>query len=99
MPKKREAIVNVGIDVGKLQLDVALHERNLHFTASNNPQEIRKLLNRLAHHPIARIVVEATGRREYDLVLAAAERGFPRHHLPTHQGPPLCWRLWHFGQD
>ena len=46
-------------------------------TVSNNPQGIRKLLNRLARYPIARIVVEATGRREYDLVLAAAERGFP----------------------
>lgn len=77
MPKKREATVNVGIDVGKLQLDVAIHERNLHFSVPNDSQGIRKVLNRLARYSLARVVVEATGRREYDLVLAVAERGLP----------------------
>jgi transposase len=77
MPKKREAAVNVGIDVGKLQLDVAIHERNLHFSVTNDPPGIRKILNRLARYSLARIVVEATGRREYELVLAAAERELP----------------------
>lgn len=77
MPKKREDAVNVGIDVGKHQLDVAIHERALHFCVPNDVQGIRKLLGRLARYPLARVVVEATGRREYDLVLAAAERGMP----------------------
>jgi len=77
MPEKREAHVNVGIDVGKDQLDVAIHERNLHFTVTNDPTGIRRLLGRLARYQLARIVVEATGRREYDLALAAAERGMP----------------------
>ncbi|MCG8077818.1 MAG: IS110 family transposase [Candidatus Thiodiazotropha taylori] len=77
MPSKRENTVNVGIDVGKHQLDVAIHERNLHFSVPNNAQGIRKLLGRLARYKLSRVVVEATGRREYDFVLAAAERGFP----------------------
>lgn len=77
MPKKREEAVNVGIDVGKHQLDIAIHERELHFSVPNDAQGIRKLLGRLARYTIARVVVEATGRREYDLVLAAAERGLP----------------------
>jgi transposase len=77
MPKNREATVNVGIDVGKHQLDVAIHERALHFSAPNDAQGIRTVLGRLARYKLARVVVEATGRREYDLVLAAAERGFP----------------------
>ncbi|MCG8045222.1 MAG: IS110 family transposase [Candidatus Thiodiazotropha endolucinida] len=76
MPSKRENTVNVGIDVGKHQLDVAIHERNLHFSVPNNAQGIRKLLGRLARYKLSRVVVEATGRREYDFVLAAAERGF-----------------------
>lgn len=77
MPKKRENTVNVGIDVGKQQLDVAIHERNLHFSVPNDTHGIRKLLGRLGRYTVSRVVVEATGRREYNLVLAAAERGFP----------------------
>lgn len=77
MPANREARVNVGIDVGKDQLDVHLHERGLHFTATNDAAGIRRVLGRIARYRVARVVVEATGRREYDLVLAAAERGLP----------------------
>lgn len=77
MPKNREEAVNVGIDVGKHQLDVAIHERALHFSVPNDANGIRTLLRRLARYNLARLVVEATGRREYDLVLAAAERGLP----------------------
>jgi transposase len=43
----------------------------------NDAQGIRKLLSRLARYTLARVVVEATGRREYDFVVAAADRGFP----------------------
>lgn len=46
MPKKRELKVNVGIDVGKFQPDVATHERNTHFTVPNDSQGIRIILNR-----------------------------------------------------
>jgi transposase len=77
MPKNREEAVNVGIDVGKHQLDVTIHERALHFSVPNDANGIRTLLGRLARYNLARLVVEATGRREYDLVLAAAERGLP----------------------
>ncbi|MFT5417078.1 MAG: transposase, partial [Gammaproteobacteria bacterium] len=64
-------------DVGKHQLDVFIHERNIHFTVDNDDNGIQQLLNRLARYSLERVVVEATGRREYNLVLAAAERGFP----------------------
>jgi len=77
MPKKREKYVNVGIDVGKTQLDVAIHERGLHFSAPNDAAGIRYIIGRLRRYAVVRIVVEATGRREYAFVLAAAERGLP----------------------
>lgn len=77
MSKQREAGVNVGVDVGKQQLDVFIHERALHFTVTNDPAGIRSLLSRLSRYRLARLVVEATGRRELGLVLAAAERGWP----------------------
>ena len=76
MPK-REALVNVGIDVGKDQLDVCIHERGLHFVTVNDAAGVRQLLHRLVRYRIARIVVEATGRREYDFVVAAAEKELP----------------------
>jgi transposase len=77
MPKNRENQVNVGIDVGKYQLDVVIHERQLHFTATNDAQGIRQVLKRLGRYSLERVVVEATGRREYDLVVALAEREMP----------------------
>lgn len=77
MPDKRESKVNVGIDVGKAQLDVFIHERGLHFTAANDAAGIRYIIGRLSRYLLARVVVEATGRREYDFVFAAAERELP----------------------
>jgi transposase len=77
MPRKREAKVNVGIDVGKDQLDVVIHERQRHFTVTNDAAGIRSLLSRLKRYSLERVVLEATGRREYALVVAMAERALP----------------------
>ena len=77
MSKNRETSVNVGIDVGKDQLDVFIHEPQLHFTVSNDAPGIRHLLTRIGRYRPDRVVVEATGRREYDFVVAAAQRELP----------------------
>jgi len=77
MPDKRETVVNVGIDVGKTELDVVIHERGLHFSTANDAAGVRYIIGRLSRYAVERIVVEATGRREYDFVLAAAEKGLP----------------------
>ena len=77
MPENKEASTNIGIDVGKDQLDVVIHEPQLHFTVANDGPGIRRLLNRIARYRPERVVIEATGRREYDVVVAAAERGLP----------------------
>jgi len=77
MPENRETFVNVGIDVGKDQLDVCIHERGIHFVGMNDAAGIRLVIRRLQRYRVERIVVEATGRREYDFVVAAAERGLP----------------------
>ncbi|MEQ8693949.1 MAG: IS110 family transposase [Gammaproteobacteria bacterium] len=77
MPSQREASVNVGIDVGKQQLDVFILERERHFSVTNDAAGIRQLLGRLSRYRLARVVLEATGRREYDVMLALAEREWP----------------------
>lgn len=69
--------VNVGIDVGKSQLDIFVHERKLHLSFPNDSQGIKKLLGRLGRYQVERILVEATGRRESELLAACVEKGLP----------------------
>lgn len=76
MTKQREA-VNVGIDVGKAQLDVCLLERNLKLEIANEERAIRALVARLTRYHLARIVIEATGRLEQPFVRAALAKGLP----------------------
>lgn len=75
--KKHKNSVNVGVDVGKAQLDICIHERDLYFSVENTPAGVKKALGRLGRYQVERLVVEATGRYEYALVEAAIERGLP----------------------
>lgn len=77
MSKLSTAEINVGIDVGKWQLDVHIHERDVHLTVDNTSEGIRALLARLNRYKLTRIVLEATGRYERMLVDAAFEKGMP----------------------
>jgi transposase len=74
---KQRPPVNVGIDVGKSQLDVYLLERQLALQVENSEQAIAALVSRLARYRLERIVVEATGRLEQPFVQAAPARGLP----------------------
>ncbi len=73
--------VNVGIDVGKSQLDLFIHETKLYFSVENNPTGIRRALARLRPYRIARVVLEATGRYEHAFVEAACSLIFSRDQL------------------
>ena len=77
MNKTKRAGVNVGVDVGKAQLDIYLHEREVYFTVANNVTGIKQALGRLGRYRVERIVVEATGRYEYALVEAAIHKQLP----------------------
>lgn len=68
---------NVGIDVGKAQLDVVWHETGEHLMVENNPKGIKALVKRLRKERVERLVMEATGRYERGMVLAAVEAGLP----------------------
>jgi transposase len=74
---KRSAPVNVGIDVGKSQLDVHLLERDRSLTVPNDEQAIGALVSRLSRYRLDRIVIEATGRLEQPFVRAAIAKGLP----------------------
>lgn len=69
--------INVGIDVGKSQLDFFLHEKQIHFSVENNPKGIRRALARLKAFQVERILMEATGRYEHAFVEAAIDHDLP----------------------
>jgi transposase len=74
---KSKTRVNVGVDVGKEQLDVYLHEKGLYLQVPNDPAGVRKLLGRLARYQVERLVMEATGRYQLLLAEQAFEKGLP----------------------
>jgi transposase len=75
--KKSKSVVNVGIDVGKTALDVYLYEKGLHFQESNTEEGIKRILKRLSHYQVERIVMEATGRHEFLLAEMAYQKKLP----------------------
>lgn len=74
---KQLSPVNVGVDVGKSQLDLYLLERDRALTVPNEEQAIHALIRSLNRYRIERIVVEATGRLEQPFVRAALAAGLP----------------------
>jgi transposase len=69
--------VNVGVDVGKTQLDLYLLERGRALTVPNQEPDLSTLIRSLRRYRIKRIVVEATGRLEQPFVRAALAAGLP----------------------
>lgn len=74
---KSKSLVNVGVDVGKQYLDICIHEKQSHWQEENSPQGIKRILKRLAHYRVERLVMEATGRYEFNLAEAAHNKGLP----------------------
>jgi len=72
--KKSQSEINVGVDVGKFSLDVYLYEKAIHFADENSTEGIKRILKRLSHYSVKRLVVEATGRYEFKLAQAAYEK-------------------------
>lgn len=68
---------NVGVDIGKLSLDIYIYELDSHWQCNNDSTDIKSLVNKLARYKLARIVVEATGGYERELVYALAEKKLP----------------------
>jgi len=74
---KKTSEINIGIDVGKSQLDVYIYERDIHIVVENNVDGVRVLLGRINRYNLTRIVIEATGRYERLLADAALAKDMP----------------------
>ena len=68
---------NVGVDISKDTLDVAIHPEGNGFRVANTPEGHRALIKRLAGFEIARIVFEVTGAYHRLLQKALVEAGLP----------------------
>lgn len=75
--KQSKSAVNVGIDVGKASLDVYIYEKSIHWIDDNDEDGIKRILKRLSHYNIERLVMEATGRYEFNLAQAAHAKNIP----------------------
>lgn len=74
---KTNAGVNIGIDVGKYQLDFYIWERSRHFSVENNDAGIKEALKVIRRFRVECVAMEATGRYEMDFAAAAFEIGLP----------------------
>ncbi|TVZ40848.1 transposase [Alteromonadaceae bacterium 2753L.S.0a.02] len=68
---------NIGIDVGKSFLDIYILELDRHWQIHNVKDEIHHLVKTLGRFHLTRIVVEATGGYERQVVEALAEAEMP----------------------
>ena len=75
--RKSKSVVNVGVDVGKHFLDICIYEKQLYWQEDNTFEGIKRLLKRLSHYQVERLVMEATGRYEFELAQAAYTKGVP----------------------
>lgn len=75
MNETKSTSINVGIDVAKQTLDIALHETGENWSCANDLEGVQDLTTKLKHAKPTRIVLEATGGYETLVMasLAAAE--------------------------
>lgn len=77
MNTKTNQNINVGVDTGKSQLDIYIRPLDIYFTVTNDAKGIREAITKLKKYKPERIVIEATGRLEFDFVFACAKAGLP----------------------
>ena len=68
---------SVGIDVGKAELTIAVHEDGTTWTSGTDARSLRQLARTLAATPPTLVVLEATGGYEIPVLGALAEREVP----------------------
>ena len=69
--------ITVGVDTGKLQLDIHIRPLDIYFTVTNDEKGIKKAIKKIKPHKPTRIVIEATGRLEHPFIIACSQTGLP----------------------
>jgi transposase len=78
MKTKTNQNINVGVDTGKLQLDIYIRPLDIYFTVPNDEKGIKEAVKLIKKHDPERIVIEATGRLEMlPFIIACANANLP----------------------
>lgn len=75
--KNNQNEINVGVDTGKFQLDIYIRPLDIFFTVNNDKDGIKKALKEIKKYNPSRIIIEATGRLEYEFVFACSKSNLP----------------------
>ncbi|MEE9338694.1 MAG: IS110 family transposase [Methylococcaceae bacterium] len=69
--------INVGVDTGKHQLDIVIRPLDIYFSVSNDEKGIKKAIIEIKKYHPTRIIIEATGRLEYEFIFACSKADLP----------------------
>lgn len=75
--QNNQSEISVGVDTGKHQLDIFIRPLDIYFTVSNNQEGISQAIKEILKYQVTRIVIEATGRLEYDFISACSKVKLP----------------------
>ena len=76
-PSKDHINIDIGVDTGKHQLDIYIRPLDIYFTVDNNDKGIAQALITIKEHRPTRIIIEATGRLEFDFIVACSKAKLP----------------------
>ena len=77
MKNKTQVEINVGIDTSQSQLDIYVRPTGDYFSVENTPQGAKKAAGKIRKYQPTRVLIEATGRLEFNFVCAAQTAGLP----------------------
>jgi transposase len=69
--------ITVGVDTGKLQLDINIRPLDIYFKVTNDEKDIKKAIKQIKPHKPTPIVIEATVRLEHPFIIACSQTGLP----------------------
>lgn len=69
--------INVGVDTGKLQLDIHIRPLDIFFCVQNDEIGIKEAIAEIKKRKPTRIIIEATGRLEHAFILACSKANLP----------------------
>ncbi|TMO20542.1 IS110 family transposase, partial [Pseudoalteromonas sp. S4492] len=75
--KNNQSSVTVGVDTGKLQLDIYIRPLDIYFTVTNDEKGVNEAIKKIKNYHPERIVIEATGRLEHLFIMACAKSNLP----------------------
>lgn len=75
--KNNQNEINVGVDTGKVQLDIYIRPLDIYFTVTNDDIGVKQAILKIKRYMPTRVIIEATGRLEQSFIIACANANIP----------------------